>query len=61
MKCFPAEYLRERILFYTRKPFPAESLRLVFAEDEEDKKRGGSRHLCPGENEKNSGNTDVAK
>ena len=37
MKCFPAEYLRERILFYTRKPFPAESLRLIFAEDEEDK------------------------
>ena len=42
MKCFPAEYLRERILFYTRKPFPAESLRLIFAEDEEDKSVAGA-------------------
>lgn len=42
MKCFPTEYLLERILFYTRKPFPAENLRLVFAEDEEDKSVAGA-------------------
>ena len=37
MKDFPQEYLRERIIFHTRKPYPAAGLRLIFAEDEKDK------------------------
>lgn len=37
MKAFPREYLMERIRFHARKPYPAEDLRLIFAEDEEAK------------------------
>ena len=34
---FPRELLRERILFHTRRPYPAQGLNLLFAEDEKDK------------------------
>lgn len=37
MKAFPKEYLKERILFHTRKPYPAQDLRLIFTEDEREK------------------------
>lgn len=37
MKAFPKEYLKERILVHTRKPYPAQNLRLIFAEDEKEK------------------------
>lgn len=37
MKAFPKAYLRERILFHTRKPYPAQNLRLIFAGDEREK------------------------
>lgn len=37
MKDFPKEYLAERIWQRTRKPYPAEDLYLIFAEDAEDK------------------------
>ena len=37
MENFPREYLVERIRFHARKPFPAETLEVIFTEDEEDK------------------------
>jgi allose kinase len=37
MAGFPKERLVERILVHTRKPFPAQSLRVIFTGDEEDK------------------------
>lgn len=37
MKDFPKEDLMERILFRTRKPYPAENLRVIFTKDAEDK------------------------
>ena len=33
MADFPADYLNERIIFRTRKPFPAEDLHILYAED----------------------------
>lgn len=49
MKGFLKEYLVERILARARKPYPANNLRLIFAEDAEDKCVIGSAmyaHLC---------------
>lgn len=52
MEGFPREYLRERILARTRKPFPAENLHILFTEDTPQKcilgaaLYAGSR-LCP--------------
>lgn len=37
MKDFPKDDLMERILFRTRKPYPAENLRVIFTRDAEDK------------------------
>lgn len=37
MKDFPKEYLKDRILFHTRKPYPAENLQMIFTRDAEDK------------------------
>lgn len=37
MAGFPRDYFRERILLHTRKPFPAQSLEILFTEDSEDK------------------------
>ena len=37
MKDFPKEYLKERILYRTRKPYPAENLQMIFTKDAEDK------------------------
>ena len=37
MKKFPTDFLRERIVARCRKPYPAEDLNLIFAEDAEDK------------------------
>lgn len=37
MKGFPREELNRRILVHTRKPFPAENLEIVYADDREDK------------------------
>lgn len=37
MKGFPKDLLVERIKFHARKPFPAESLDIIFTGDEEDK------------------------
>lgn len=37
MKGFPREYLRERILAHTRKPYPAANLDLIFADGEAEK------------------------
>ena len=37
MAGFPKECLLERIRFYARKPYPANDLNIIFAEDEEDK------------------------
>lgn len=37
MENFPREYLVERIRFHARKPFPAETLEVIFTEDGEDK------------------------
>lgn len=46
MKGFPAEYLRERIRVHARKPYPAENLRIIFTEDEEQKcVIGATRYL----------------
>lgn len=37
MKDFPVSYLAEKIYEYTRKPYPADSLSLIFSEDEKTK------------------------
>ena len=37
MKDFPRQRLLERIYLHTRKPYPAEDLRILFTEDREDK------------------------
>lgn len=37
MKGFPGEYLRERVLAHTRKPYPAADLDLIFADGEPEK------------------------
>ncbi|MDO5344830.1 MAG: allose kinase [Lachnospiraceae bacterium] len=37
MKGFPREYLRERVLAHTRKPYPAANLDLIFADGEAEK------------------------
>lgn len=37
MKSFPQKYLRERIIFHTRKPYPAQNLQMIFTKDVEEK------------------------
>jgi len=37
MPNFPVDLLKERIIYHTRKPEPANSLKLIFADDEADK------------------------
>ena len=32
MKGFPKDYLKERVIAHTRKPYPAENLNLLFSE-----------------------------
>lgn len=42
MADFPREYLEQRILARTRKPLPADSLHVIFAEDEPEKSVAGA-------------------
>lgn len=49
MQNFPREYLRERIMEHTRKPYPARNLRLIFAGDQEDKSVIGAAMYARGE------------
>ena len=37
MDNYPVEQLKERIIYHTRKPLPAENLNIIITEDEEDK------------------------
>ena len=37
MKDYPVEKLRQRIIYYTRKPLPAENLNIIISEDNEEK------------------------
>ncbi len=47
MPDFPGEYLIQRILARTRKPLPAESLRIIFVEDEPEKSVAGAAfYVC---------------
>lgn len=48
MRGFPVDELRAKILEYTRKPYPAENLRLIFAEDEPHKSVVGAAFYAMG-------------
>lgn len=37
MKDYPVDYLKERIVYYTRKPLPAENLNIIISDDSEEK------------------------
>lgn len=46
MKGFPVEELRQKILEHVRRPYPAENLRLIFAEDEPFKSVAGAGYYA---------------
>ena len=46
MADFPKDYLLEQIMRYTRKPLPADNLRIVFTEDMETKSVIGAARYC---------------
>ncbi|MBQ7154651.1 MAG: allose kinase [Synergistaceae bacterium] len=48
MQGFPVEELHRKIIAYTRKPYPAENLRVIFAEDEAFKSVAGAGYYAMG-------------